>query len=109
MTAFNKRHNQFEYLVMLFGLCNIPGIFQTYINNFLYEYLDVFYTTYLDDVFVYSKKEKEHTGHMLDMLKRLRDCRLQVNVNKYKFSVTGVKYLGLIISTNGISMGLEKV
>ena len=71
MTAFNTRHSQFKYLVILFGLCNIPKTFQSYINNLLREYLDVFCTTYLDNVLVYSTKEEEHMGHVLDVLKRL--------------------------------------
>ena len=94
---------------MPFELCNTPGIFQSYINNSLHEYLDIFCTIYLDNVLVYCIKEEEHIGHMLNMLKRLQDCGLQVNVNKCEFSVTQVKYLGLIISTNVISMNPEKV
>ena len=109
LTAFNMRHGQFEYLVMLFRLCNTLGTFQSYINNSLREYLDVFCTAYLDNVLVYSTKKEEHMGHILDVLKQLWDCELQVNIDKYKFSVTGVKYFGLIISTNGIGMDSEKV
>ena len=61
MTAFNARHSQFEYLVMLFGLYNIPETFQSYISNFLHEYLNVFCIVYLDDVLVYSTNEDQHT------------------------------------------------
>ena len=109
MTAFNIRHGQFEYLVMLFGLCNASETFQSYINNSLCEYLNIFCIAYLDDVLVYSTKKEEHTGHVLDMLKRLWDQGLQVNVDKCEFSVTWVKYHGLIISTNSININLEKV
>ena len=41
------------------------------------------------------------------MLKWLQDCDLQVDVNKCKFSVIQVKYLGLIISTDGISKKVQ--
>ena len=88
MIVFNIRHGQFEYLIMPFGLCNVPETFQSYINNSLREYLDVFCTAYLDDVLVYNTKEEEHTRHVLDMQKWLRDCGLQVDVDKCKFSVT---------------------
>ena len=71
MTVFNTRHGQFEYLVISFSLCNASETFQSYINNSLREYLDIFCTTYLDDVLVYSTKEEKYTGHMLDVLKRL--------------------------------------
>ena len=109
LTVFNTRHGQFKYLVMLFGLCNVPGTFQSYINNSLHEYLDVFCTAYLDDVLIYSTDEKEHTEQVLKVLKRLQDHGLQVDINKCKFSVTRVKYLSLIISTDSISMDLKKV
>ena len=71
MTAFNMRHSQFEYLVMLFSLCNVQKTFQIYINNFLHEYLDVFCMVYLDNKLVYSTKKEKHTGHVLDILKQL--------------------------------------
>ena len=94
---------------MPFGLCNPLKTFQSYINNFLHEYLNVFCTTYLDNVLVYSTKKEEHTGHMLDVLKQLWDCGLQVDVDKCKFLVKRVKYFKLIISTDGISMDSKKV
>ena len=109
MTAFNTRHGQFEYFVMSFGLCSTPETFQSYINNSLREYLDVFCTVYLDDVFVYSTKEEKHMRHMLDVLKQLWDQGFQVDINKCKFLVTRMKYLSLIISTDGISMDLKKI
>ena len=58
MTAFNTRHDQFEHLVMPFGLCNASKTFQNYINNSLREYLVVFYTAYFDNMLVYSIKEE---------------------------------------------------
>ena len=71
MIAFNIKHGQLEYLIMPFGLCNTPGTFQSYINGSLQVYLNVFCTTYLDNVLVYSTKEEKHIRHVLDMLKWL--------------------------------------
>ena len=76
MTAFNTRHGQFKYLVMPFDLCNTSGTFQSYINNLLREYFDIFCIAYLDNMLVYSIKEKEHTEHVFDVLKRLQDWGL---------------------------------
>ena len=109
LTAFNTRYGQFEYLVMPFGLCNAPGTFQSYINNSVREYLDVFCTAYLDDVLIYSDNEEEHTDHVLKVLKRLGERGLQVDIDKCEFSVTKVKYLGLIVTTEGIQMDSEKI
>jgi hypothetical protein len=109
LTAFNTRYGQFEYLVMPFGLCNAPGTFQSYINKSVLDYLDVFCTAYLDDVLVYSEDPKDHTEHVLKVLQRLLDHGLHIDIDKCEFSVSKVKYLGLIVSTEGVSMDPNKV
>ena len=43
------------------------------------------------------------------VLECLRDVGLQYNIKKYKFYVTEVMYLGLIISYNGIKIDPKKV
>ena len=109
LIAFNTRYGQFEYLVMPFRLCNAPGTFQSYINSLLQEYLDVFCTAYLNDILIYSKNNKEHRDHMLKVLKWLQKKGLQLDIDKCEFSMTEVKYLGLIVTTEGICMDPEKV
>jgi hypothetical protein len=43
------------------------------------------------------------------VLKCLQDAGLQYNIKKYKFYITEVMYLGLIISRNRIKIDLKKV
>jgi hypothetical protein len=94
---------------MLFSLYNTPRIFQSYINNLILDYLDIFCTTYLDNVLVYSNTPKEHTKHVLKVLYQLLDHSLYININKCEFSVKEVKYLGLIMSIEGIKIDPKKV
>ncbi|KAI9041041.1 uncharacterized protein KD926_007457 [Aspergillus affinis] len=65
--------------------------------------------TYLDDVLIFSDSEKEHTEHVLKVLRRLRDRGLQVDIDKCDFDTREIKYLGLIVTTAGIRMDPEKV
>jgi hypothetical protein len=58
---------------------------------------------------VYSNTPKEHTKHVLKVLRRLLDRGLYVNINKCECGVKEVKYLGLIISIEGVKMDLKKV
>lgn len=109
LTAFNTRYGQFEYLVMPFGLCNAPGTFQSFINNSVLEYLDRFCTAYLDDVLLYSENEEEHAENVNRVLRRLRERELHLDLDKCEFNVRSVKYLGLIVGTDGIKMDPEKV
>ena len=108
-TAFLTRYGLFEYLVMPFSLCNAPGTFQAFINETLRDFLDNFCTAYLNDILIYSDTEEEHIKHVRQVLRRLREAGLFLNINKYDFHVKSVKYLGLIITTNGLQMDPLKV
>jgi hypothetical protein len=85
--------------VLLFGLTNSPATYQRYINKVLFNYLDNFYTAYLDDILIYSNNVLEHKHHIKLVLQRLWEAGLQVNIKKTEFYVTRTKYLGFIIST----------
>ena len=69
----------------------------------------MFCTAYLDDVLIYSTREEDHASHVLQVLKRLHKRRLQVNINKCEFNTTRVKYLGIIVTTNGLEIDTKKV
>jgi hypothetical protein len=58
---------------------------------------------------VYSDNPKEHTDHVLKVLQRLLDRGLYVDIDKCEFSVKEVKYLGLIMSMEGVKMDPNKV
>ena len=77
MTAFNTHYDQFEYLIMLFRLYNASSNFQNYINKTIYEYFDMFYSIYLNNILIYSNDENKHTNqiqifHM--------NCKLSKNI-----------------------------
>ena len=108
-TAFRTRYGLYEYNVLPFGLTNGPSSFQNFINDTLHDFLNVFCTAYMDDILIYSNSKKEHTQHVRQVLERLRAAGLQVDIEKCEFSVTEIKYLGLIITTHGIKMNPEKV
>ena len=57
-------------------------------NNVLFNYLDDFYTTYLDDILIYLDNELEHEHHVKRVLERLRNAGLQINLKKYEFYIT---------------------
>jgi len=108
-TAFRTRWGLFEYLVMPFGVKNGPSTFQQYVNDTLREFLDVFVTAYIDDILIYSSSLSEHRKHVRMVLERLRDAGLQCDITKCNFHVSEVKYLGLIITRDGIKMDPAKV
>jgi hypothetical protein len=75
----------------------------------LFDYLDDFYTAYLDNILIYSDNKLEHEYHIKKVLERLHNTGLQIDLKKYEFYVTRTKYLGFIISTDGIKVDPEKI
>ena len=83
---------------MPFELANAPNSFQNFINNVLgNDILDIFVMAYVDDILVFSKTLKEHRQHFKTVLSRLQAAGLQLDIDKCKFEVHEIKYLGLII------------
>jgi hypothetical protein len=76
LTTFQTRYKAYKCKVLPFSLTNGPATYQRYINNILFDYLDVFYTTYLNNILIYSEDLLEHKTHVKLVLKRLQETRL---------------------------------
>lgn len=109
LTAFRTRFGLYEYQVMPFGLANAPSSFQNYINDTLKGYLDDFCTAYIDDILIFSQNCEEHQIHVKKVLSRLQKAGLQIDIKKCEFHVKSVKFLGLVITTEGIKMDPTKL
>jgi hypothetical protein len=107
--AFRTRYGLFEPLVMQFGTTNAPADFPGYINDTIREALDRFASAYLDDILIYSNSIEEHEKHVKWIMGRLLKAGLYLKPEKCEFHKKTVKYLGLIISTSGVSMDPDKV
>jgi hypothetical protein len=107
--VFNIRYGLYKTLVMLFGLSNAPATFQARINKVLHLYLDIFYTTYIDDILVYSNNLTSYRQHVRFVIEALRDTSLQLDIKKYEFKITEITYLGIIVSTDSMRIDPTKV
>lgn len=64
---------------------------------------------YLDDLIIISDTFDKHTTDLVKVFSKLRDVNLRANREKCVFACFQVKYLGHVISNNGISVDDEKV
>jgi hypothetical protein len=76
LTTFRTRYRAYKCKVLPFGLTNGPATYQRYMNNILFDYLNVFCTAYLNDILIYSEDPLEHKTHVKLVLERLREARL---------------------------------
>ncbi|XP_057744777.1 uncharacterized mitochondrial protein AtMg00860-like [Arachis stenosperma] len=94
---------------MSFGLTNAPTVFMDYINRIFRLYLDMFDIVFIDDILVYSKTEEENADHLRTILQILRDRKLYAKLSKCEFWKSEVKFLGHVVSKQGITMDPAKM
>lgn len=94
---------------MPFGLTNALATFQVYINNVLRKYLDVFVVVYLDNILVYSKTYEDYVQYIRKTLQALKDTKMRIKPKKTKFYKQEVKFLGYIVSREGLKIDQKKI
>jgi hypothetical protein len=70
-TAFTTRYGLYEYLVMSFGLTNVPAHFMYLMNSVFMLELDQFVVVFIENILVYSKSMEEHEDHLRIVLQQL--------------------------------------
>ena len=79
------------------------------INDIFIDCLDDFLIAFVDDLLIYSDNELEHEAHVKKVLERLREAGLQAAIHKCEFHVTTTRYLGFIVTPNGIKVDPSKI
>ena len=64
---------------------------------------------YLNNVLIFLKTHAEHIKYINKIIQRFGNTKLQININKSKFYTTKIKYFGLIILTNSMTIDFKKV
>ncbi len=84
-------------------------MFQTFVNNRLWRYLNQFVIVYLNNILVYSKMKKEHMQHVKKILQTLTKVDLRIKSEKSEFHVQSVQFLKFIITSQNLRMNLKKI
>lgn len=108
-TAFNTHIGKYEYKVLPMGLTNAPSVFQSVMNRIFQPMLNKGVCVYLDDILVYSRNEGEHFERLRQVFTILREHNLKLKARKCDFFRHELKFLGHIISANGIKPDPAKV
>lgn len=106
-TAIITPFGLYEFTSMQFGLTNAAQSFQRFMHAVTRD-LDACFV-YIDDILIASENEEEHMKHLDALFQRLTDNGLVINLNKCKFGLPSVDFLGHTISPDGISPIKEKV
>nr|GEZ11176.1 DNA/RNA polymerases superfamily protein [Tanacetum cinerariifolium] len=103
------RYGHYEFQVMPFELKNAPAVFMDLMNRICKPYLDKFLIVFIDDIFIYSKNEKEHKEHLKVILELIKKEKLYAKLSKCEFWIPKVQFLGHVIDSRGIHMDPAKI
>ena len=100
----------FESVVMFFGLTNFPAMFQTIINEILWNLINTEeVASFIDDVIVETKEEKDYDEVVEKVVKRLAENDLYVKPEKCKWKVRKIGFLKVLIELERIKIEKEKM
>jgi hypothetical protein len=71
--------------------------------------LNNFVVVYLNNILIYSKKDKDYKDYIRQVLKRSYKHKFYTKLFKYKFCVKQVKYLRFIIIVKKVKPNLAKI
>jgi hypothetical protein len=108
-TTSKTIYENYEFVLVSFGISNAQTIFMCLMNGVFKEYLYKFVIFFLDDILMYSRIEEEHEKHLRMVLEVLRENQLYAKLSKCIFYQRKIHYLGHIISEEGITVDLEKI
>ena len=108
--AFTMLEGLFKPTVMFFGLTNSPATFQAMMNEMLRDLINTGkVAAFINDVIIRMETEEEHDEIVAEVIRRLEENDLYVKLEKCRWKVREVEFLGVVIGLEGIKMEKGKV
>ena len=99
----------YECIRMPFGLTNAPATFQRLTESCLGDLHLEWCIIYLDDIIIFSKNPDDHLTWLRGVFECLAKAGLKLKPSKCEFFRSSLKYLGYIVSKNGIAKDPRKI
>ena len=106
-SAFITHQGIFEFNRLSFGMVNAPMTFQSLMTKVLKNLNFKIALVYIDDLLIFSKDFDQHLHHLNLVFDNLRSANLTLHPAKCKFATKQVKYLGHIVSKDGLRVNPE--
>ncbi len=105
-TTFNTPYGRYRFCRLPFGIKSASEVFQKAMDHLLEGYpCEVI----VDDILVWGSTEAEHDENLLKVLDRIREINLKLKWDKCKFKVKEVRYVGHLLTEDGLKPDPEKI
>ncbi|KAL2246102.1 UNVERIFIED_CONTAM: Retrovirus-related Pol polyprotein from transposon [Sesamum indicum] len=108
-TSFVTEKGIYYYNMMPFGLKNAGATYQRLVNRMFGDLLGKTMEVYVDDMLVKSKRSQDHIEDLAQAFRSMRTYDMKLNPDKCTFGVRGGKFLGYMVSEQGIKANPEKI
>ena len=93
---------------MPFGLTNAPATFQRLMNLLLAGLHWQSCLVYIDNIIILGKTFEQHLHNLENVFRRIRHAGLKLQLAKCHFCKSSVKFLGHVVSKEGVSTDPDK-
>lgn len=100
LLTLNTHKGLYQPTRLMFGIANAPAKFQKFMEGVLRDIPGV--SVFIDDIRVTAANDDEHWNRLTEVLKRLDELNMRVNLQKSEFMKDHIVYCGHIIDRNGI-------
>ncbi|BHF73911.1 hypothetical protein SprV_0401699500 [Sparganum proliferum] len=108
-TAFSLPSGLFEFTTLPMGLANAAATCQRLMQKLLKNLYPSKCLVYLDDVIVWGTTISELLDNLSEVLTRYQEAGLTLNPRKCKFLQTEIRFLGHIVSNEGLRTDPDKI
>ena len=107
-SAFTTQFGLFENIRMPFGISNAPATFQRLMTKIFRNDILRILIVYLDDIVIYSENFEDHLQSLDLVFGKLQEHGLKLKPEKCELFKSEVKYLGHILSKEGLKTDPDK-
>ncbi|XP_039687900.1 uncharacterized protein [Medicago truncatula] len=107
-TAFMTNQKNYHYEVMSFGLRNAGATFQRSMDTIFSAQIGRNLEVYVDDLVVKTPAEGQHSVDLKEIFQQVRKANMRLNPAKCTFGVHAGKFLGFLLTKDGIEANPDK-
>ena len=107
ITTFTTHCGLYRYKRLMFGISSAPEVYQYVIQQALQNCEGV--ANISDDIIIHARNNEEHGKRLQRVLERLKEKNLTLNAEKYRFHMTQMVFMGLVLTNNDIGPAKDKV
>jgi RNase H-like domain found in reverse transcriptase/Reverse transcriptase (RNA-dependent DNA polymerase)/Integrase zinc binding domain/Integrase core domain/SCAN domain len=108
ISGFVTPFGHFRWRYMHFGCRNAPATFSRLVLK-LFSGLEMFCAAFLDDILIFSDNWEDHKRHLAEVLRRIKNAGLTLNLSKSVFAVAELDFLGYHIGCNRVQPREKKI